>query len=477
MKRFLTKALFCAIAALMLASTAFAANGEMDNMVFVGYDVAMYADIDATIDGVNDPVAPDWHAPKKVYKEVINGKETGKIVTVAVPFDWQFEGYEAVYPYAGYYRLYVEGNKLNITDYVGDLHQNEGTVFAQWQTKRVDYMWQMAYPYTVWERQQTLVNGTNWTWDFGNPEWAIVDTAVLKPTNKKATITDVTWDTYGFGKYNNAGKLLKPEEIAMYDYFEVENALVNLEAVLNVADLSARDANGKYVLSDAEIAAKIPVVFSKNITAKFNKEGTDGLTTKDIAVEWLAHSNWADWDNGIAKFTCNLPACGCHNQIVKSAKVANPCGYATCTCENVLANATTPDACSFYIDYTAAKIEWSPVYYELAAPYKQYQTLIVNGVALDGTADKEFVFRYTGGCATPVIEWKFAFYQAADGRYVEQRYVDGIPEVDAYGNGVYRISEPVHDNSYQTPEGTTGTISLPGNYNNMYNTGNYFFGF
>lgn len=470
MKRFLKKALTGTLAALMLASSVFAANGEMDNMVFVGYDVAMYDAV--AIDGNDTTIAPDWDAPNKVYTEVIDGKYTGKTVLVPVAADWQFEGYEAVYPYAGYYRLYLEGNKQEITDYKGNAGENEGYVFPQWQTKRVDYMWQMSYPYTVWERQQTLVNNTTWTWDFGNDAWGILDSAVLVPTNKTATVVNVEWDKYGFGKYDNEGNLLNILEVAMYDYFEADAALVNLESLLNPEVLSARDAKGAYVLSDAEIAEMIPVVYSKNLTAKFNKVGDEGLTTKDIAVEWLANParyEWT-WDNAVAEFKCVSAACKCHNSPVYTAKINS-------TCDLALTNATTVDACSFYVDYTTAKVEWSPVYYELAAPYKQYQYLIVDGVALDGSivegGRRERVYRYTGGVATPKLEWRFAFYQAADGRYVEQRYVDGVPEVDFYGNPVYRVSEVVHEESYQTPEGFNATYYRPSTYYNFSITGKY----
>ena len=504
MMRFLKKALVGTLATLMLASSVFAANGEMDNMVFVGYDVSMYETatkpyVDgfdfnvwkAAVNGTTPfytaaPETVDWDAPMKVYKEVINGVETGKIVKVPVAADWRFEGYEAVYPYAGYYRLYLEGNWQDITDYQGNKNEDENLVFPQWESKRVDYMWQVSYPYTVWERQQTLVNGV-WTWDFGNDSWGILDSALLVPTNREATLVEVTWDDYGFGQYDNEGNYLTLDELAMYDYFEVEAALVNLEEVLNVERLSARDAKGAYVMTDAKIAAEIPVVKSKNVTAKFNKEGDEGLTTKDVAVEWLAHRDWTDWDNGIAVFACDTINCGCHAKWTFNEKRNNPCNDPRCACKSVLANESKPyglvEPASFYVDKTSAKIEWSPVYHELCEPYRQYQFLIVNGVALDGSLQKytvngvtfdiarERVLRYTGGFHKPVITWNFAFYQAADGRYVEQRYVDGVPEVDANGNGVYRIPEIKFEDSHKTPEGLNGHLSAPGWYTNFYQGG------
>lgn len=465
MKRFLKKALVGTLAALMLASSVLAANGEMDNMVFVGYDVAMYDDV--AVDGNDYSIAPDWQNPQKVYTEVIDGKYTGKTVYVPVAADWQFEGFESVYPYAGYYRLYLEGNKQDITDYKGNADQNEGYVFPLWQVNRSDYMWEMYAPYSIWERQQTLVNGTTWTWDFGNAAWNVPDSALMVKSEKKAVVTDVAWNAYGFAKYNNAGVALTAAEQEMYKNFKVGSALKTFaELGLTTEALSAKDAKtNAYVLSDAEIAAKIPVVYSKTISAKFNKENNDGLESKNIAVEYLKNPAWT-WDNAAARFVCNT----CHDH--KTVFVAKE----TSTCNYVLENATEAgNACSFYIDYTVANVEWSPVYFELAAPYKQYQYLIVNGVALNGANGTERVFRYTGGCASPKLEWRFAHYATSNEvcqrcgklhNYVEQRYVDGVAEVDYYGNAVYRTAECKHEDSYKTPEGVRGTISVLGTYAN-----------
>lgn len=64
--------------------------------------------------------------------------------------------------------------------------------------------------------------------------------------------------------------------------------------------------------------------------------------------------------------------------------------------------------------------------YEMDEPYCYYQYLIVNGVAMDGHNDTPRIFRYTGGKATPEVQWKYAFVEA-DYPYsiVEYKYIRG----------------------------------------------------
>lgn len=391
MKGLFKKVLVGTIAAAMLVSTQVSvmAHSEMDNMVFAGYDTT------------------DWRNPNKIYNEIIDGKYTNKQVLVPVTPEWRITGFETVYPYAGYSTMYLEGTKMPITAY--------NSLFPQWETRRRDYMWEMKEPYIIWERQQTKVNNKNWQWDFGNADFGIPDSTVLTKTVREAYVVNTEYKNYGFGKYNNNGKLLTINELGMYTKFGVDAASKWESLVANeltVENLSKQDENGRYVVTDTEIAALIPVVTSKYVTAKFNATGNDGLATKNIAAEYLIHANdgWA-WDY--------------HNT------------FSTGT----------------------ATVTWTEPSYELTEPYRQYQYLVVNGITLDGKNGKDCIFRYTGGLATPEVTWKFVFFQHPldeNGKeienifeVVEQKYVDGI------ACDVYRVHTDVFGKTFFKVNGST----------------------
>lgn len=365
------------------------AEAEMENMVLAGYDTT------------------DPYNPNRIYNEVINGKYTNKQVLVPVTPTWKVEGYEDVYPYAGYSRMYLDGKAQGITAY--------NNLFPQWEERRQDYMWELKAPYYIWERQQTKVNNKTWKWDFGNAAFGIPDAVLKTKTSREAVVLDINWKDYGFGKYTNKGEVLSWAEQYMYDCFSV-NAVAEWEALknwtLSPEALSMRDENtNQYCYSDAYIASQIPVVKSKYIKAKFNQKNNEGLQTKNVAGEFLVHMNdgW-EWD-----------------------------------------------ADSFKIAYDA-KIDWTNPTYEMAEPYNMYQYLIVNGVVLDGTNGKDRIFRYTGGKASPKVTWKFAFFQNAidengnivEGVYevVERKYVDGVAAVDKFNNPIYRVPTGEYGNTY-----------------------------
>lgn len=92
--------------------------------------------------------------------------------------------------------------------------------------------------------------------------------------------------------------------------------------------------------------------------------------------------------------------------------------------------------------------------YEMDEPYCYYQYLIVNGVATDGHNDTPRIFRYTGGKATPEVQWRYAFVEA-DYPYniVEYKYIRGndgkmVQAFDASGCPVYRYPTGEHGNTY-----------------------------
>ena len=367
MKGLFKKVVASALALTMVAAmgvTALAAHGEMDNMVFSHYDL-------------QDP-----NNPTKVYYEVINGEYTNKKVYVPAKAEWSAEGFEGVYPYQGYDRLYIDGEKQPSTKYNGH--------FAQWDRKNSDYMWQVTSPYNVWERSMTNVEGKGWQWDFGNERLGIADASLLTKTDKLAVKVKQEYLPYGFGLYNNLGIFVSPEEAAMYDYFDltfeyidkavdvkeyvaiIEAAQYDITSVLSVAKLSEKDPiTNQYVWSDEDIVDAIPVVYSKYYTAKYNNINNDGLATKNMALEYLLNPAW-DWESE--------KALGYEiNRKIEDYPHYNRVVYSEC-------NAT---------------VEWAAPTYEKEYPHYMFQYLIVNGVELNGRDGKPAVLRYTGAKVIP----------------------------------------------------------------------------
>ncbi len=412
MNKFLKKAVSFVLAVAIFSSigcVAFA-NAEMENMVFVGYDTTV-------------PTSPN-----KIFNEVIDGVQTGKQILVPVTPVFKAEGYEGVYPYAGYNRMYLEGNAQPITAYNG--------LFPQWEERRQDYMWELKAPYFVYERQQTKVNNEadGWTWDFGNDAFGIPDSALLTKTNRAAVVLDQGYKYYGFGPYDADANVLTLEEEYMYKNFLVptgtpgvsttvydaaveqwktitgktkgyypDNRAWDNDALLSVNSLSARGGEfDKYLVTDEMIAAAIPVVYTKYVTAKFNANDNKGLATKNVADEYLATYNdgW-EWDVDDS-----------------FAVVGN------------------------------ANIDWTDPTFEHDT-HRMFQYLIINHHVMDGTNGKERIVRYTDGKALPDEEWRFVFYQHKldeNGKEiphlydaVEQKYINGVAVLDNFGNYIYRI--------------------------------------
>lgn len=420
MKGLFKKTVAGAMSVAMLASlsTGAFAHSEMDNMVFAGYDLT------------------DAENPNRIYNEVIGGKYTNKQVLVPVTPEWRIEGFESEYPHAGYSRMYLDGKAQDITHY--------NNLFPQWETRYKDYMWEIFCDengnHMIWQRQQTKLNNKTWAWDFGNAALGIPDSVVLSRTNRAAKVVSKTFKDYGFGRYTKDGKVLSDDEVRMYADWGLSDVIGDWKQFVKNAEikdmdgngiitvdekmgsmLSQKDAYGRYVITDAMISDIIGVVENQYITAKFDDKTNDGLTTKNVAAEYLAHMDegW-NWNYGTIRVASHGPS----------------------------------------ISWTDPKAT-----FEEMDPYYQYQYLIVNGVVMDGHyigkdeqgnevyADK--IMRYTGGKASPQITWKFAHFQEAvdvDGnaisgvyQVVERKYINGKA---ATVGEVYRIPTGKYGNTY-----------------------------
>ena len=163
--------------------------------------------------------------------------------------------------------------------------------------------------------------------------------------------------------------------------------------------LSVKDGSGQYVISNVELAAHIPVFRSEYLRG--NDYGNGGMQKIDTATYYTK---------------------------TKDKSMFNP---------NIVVDCSR--------DYPA-QISWTEEYYEQAFPYHEYQYLIIDGVVCDGRwigvdangndVKLPTIYRYTGGDASPDVEWVYAFIEEAYPHEIYfEKLLDGVP------TGVYKSFE------------------------------------
>lgn len=375
----------------------------------------------------------------KIYNEKINGSYTSKTkIDVLDPkyVEWKAEGFELEYPHAGYERLYLEGNAQQITRYNGQL--------PQWTTRFQDFMWEVAEPHRIYQRQQTYVPGFGWNWDFGNEKFGIDDSTVFVPTTRFAETVD-SFAAYGVAAFDMDGKVISDETIALYNEIGINPQLYTMGYVAGYTDAFT----GEYV--DYPCFRFGPYYVELDEEGQPTKNIVDNTYFSD---EYLSQINAADGQYVVSDFDIGLNAA-----YIDSKYVTGPSYYGENGTKNVAkiftdlvkagydAGTWTWDADTVRNPW--ATITWTAPQYEMAEPYNYYQFMVVNGLVLDGSNDLPRVFRYTDGKASPKVEWKYQWAEAAyPYNVIEFKYVDGKQAFDMNGNPIYRIPTGEYGNIY-----------------------------
>lgn len=363
----------------------------------------------------------------KLWYEVdARGIPTGKHKAdgVASNVQWKHDFYERDYPHAEVNRLYLDGQATDVL--------MDSGAFADWEIKYVPEMWEVQFPYRIYERLKTNIPGIGWYANtlehrgvtsadlfkylgknepvtqsfeyFGFGPYRIIDKDIIEQANYRAG-----WSSHELNKnqalYNgfywwegatdlngnyivDSSKLLSALGMDAADYaFPLDDS----DACVNM--LSAMDAHGNFEVTNAEIAAMIDVFKSEYLTGRDYVAG--GNQVIDTATYYTRTLN---------------------------AAMFNP----------VIVIGTTTD--------NVAKIDWTNETYEFEFDvfdgHRQYQYLIVDDVVLDGRrigtdwtkgTDPEVngiylpcVYRYTGGSVLGL-----------EGNYVRnnQTVYDGTPDL------------------------------------------------
>ncbi len=297
----------------------FSENGQ-DYIARCGYDAR--GDISVTImrrEGDNFitmyNILVERNNPSNIYTSSIIDN---RLVMIKLDDETSFrvDGYEAVYPYASYSRMYIYGFPTKLVVY--------NNVPNNWLTRYADYTWELyntpGIGYRIIQRHQTDIPDKGWQWDFGNDRFYIADDALVRATDKGAHIVSEEMLPYGFAMYsvkNGVASKLTEEEKKMYAYFGVDEYFRQLgiekdepyttleeywdyimKTKLTAENLS-KTKNGEYVVSLEDIRALIPVIRTKTITAKFSTDNNEGLSTVTPANVYIENTNapYMKWNN------------------------------------------------------------------------------------------------------------------------------------------------------------------------------------
>lgn len=375
----------------------------------------------------------------KIWYEVDdNGIPTGKekLEGVAENVEWRYDFYEALYPHNMVERLYLDGIKTSVTRDSGGL--------ADLETKFIPDMWEVQYPYRIYERLSTYRPNQYgvWTWmrnelPANETHRGLTDADYLKYLGKNEPVTQ-TYEYFGFGPYRiinkdtiTSGEYRPGSSQALYnDYYWYAGAqdlngnyIVDARMLLDDLEidydkdgtfegswlndtqrmcelLSERNMQtGQYIVSNEEIAKHIPIFKSEYLRG--NDYGNGGMQKIDTATYYTK---------------------------TKDESMFNPHFIMDCSADR------------------PAQISWTEEYYEQAFPYHEYQYLIIDGVVCDGRwigvdangndVKLPTIYRYTGGDASPDVEWVYAFIEEAYPHEVYfEKILDGVP------TGVYKSFE------------------------------------
>lgn len=358
--------------------------------------------------------------------------------------EWKHAYYEADYPFLQVVELYLDGNPTGKTQYAG---------IPEAVTELKPEFWEAKYPYEIYSRLYAGLSAADTATDL------VVDSGETE---------DVvgTFDYAGFDIYAWVNGAVKDVSLVYAEHAEKfgldsENPVNNFginggmwafaDAYYSAATTLAADGN--YYFTDAFMSGdKSFVNFTEN-----------NINNYVSSINWLKLAG-PDYYTGGTSFVDPM------NDIING----KPCTWY----DDILVLEGNP------VTY-----EWKTVGYEAEYPYRYYQVLYVDGVPMDGAsvelvgswsfvqeeiinndsvadlvkttkvdpvtglevvvdtaievpnglirqykinsvADRThlpYIFRYTGGCATPKVEWKYAFTEAAyPHAIVEQLYLDGV---------------------------------------------------
>lgn len=306
---------------------------------------------------------------------------------------WKLEYYEKAYPHAGVEFLYVNGKKTSVWRYSKSC--------AAWPAEFKPELWEIQYPYKIYERLYSRVNNISWTPNYPNEAMGIKNSDVFRYSGKCADVKR-EYRYFGFGRFrvDSNGTVTDAAET----YRNILGYIPEFPYTCSdVSLLSEKNSDGSYVISDSDIAEKIKTFDSEYLTGPDFSGSTKTIDTVAYVERAANGANAENWSSQLS--WCNT------GLIIPSG---SPC-----------------------------KVGWLKAWEKAGAYNKEYEILTVNGTPLDGriintvysrggeikeTVRMPYVYRYTGIIKYPKTEWKYAWFEASAPYCVyAEKWLDGIP--------------------------------------------------
>lgn len=367
-----------ALCALMLVSTL--AVGAANQWVFRGHRI----DNDAIRTGIY---------PKQWYEVDANGVPTGNFKEDgrANNVEWRHVWYEKDYPHAEIVALYLEGNYAGII--------RESGAVANWPVEYVPEMWELKYPYRILERlTTTMPDGTKYANTLEHR--GITKDVLLAFLGKNEKVT-MSYEYFGFGPF----RIVDRATIENSNYRPVTIHCTTWNCDHKECNVSPALANNYYTWRGATTQNGNYIVYAGDMLAA---AGVNGYNWPAALNDDITAYGYTD-----AQIRAMIP-------VFTSQYLMGP-DYATNSMQkiDIASHFGLSQVASYYDPHfimpgagdMVAQIAWSETKFEAEWPYAEYETLVVNGVELDGSfvgfdlagnrVKLPNVYRYTGGFRVP----------------------------------------------------------------------------
>ena len=252
----------------------------------------------------------------------------------------QFAYYESAYPH---YAVY-EKTDVKTGDIRYEINREET---APWQSHFMPYRWETKIPYCIWEKRFSDLPGIGWVEQEMYPEQNITEDDIYRLGGCERV--EKHYRLFGYGGFRIVGENRVAEADAVYATYPGKIPTPDWE-LLSAENLSRKDKNGNYIVTDHMITTQFPLFHSAYLSGPDYAKG--GELVIDVAREITNGADPRQFDRSVLQ-----PA------------------------------------------VTQRSVYWK-LTHEKDAPYRQYEILCLDGITLDGRVENgvklPFIYRYNG---------------------------------------------------------------------------------
>lgn len=276
--------------------------------------------------------------------------------TVFAKEEKQFAYYEGAYPHCAVYE--VTDSETGTLSY-----EIDPTIKAPWRSHFMPYLWETRIPYQIWEKRFSHLPGIGWVEQEEYPELGILGEEIYRKGDFEWV--EKHYRLFGYGGFRIVGENRVADATAVYETYPGKIPTPDWE-LLSAENLSRKDNQGNYLVSDQTIAAEFPLFNSAYLIGP--NYATGGELVIDTAREITDGADPKEFDPSVLQ-----PSQSGHT------------------------------------------ISWE-LMSEPEPPYRQYEVLCLDSILLDGRTENKvklpFIYRYNGSFGE--VESNPPCYQSAE---------------------------------------------------------------